>query len=113
MSFPGMGGGLPGMPGGGAAGNVDPNDPNAVQMVRGAPGASSVAQHADVWGMVAQQKTIKFMSEMQHNCFTKTAMSGVAGFGLGGVFGLFMASVRALCPGPHTAQTSQKAGGDS
>lgn len=33
MSFPGMGGGLPGMPGGGA-GNVDPNDPNAVQMVR-------------------------------------------------------------------------------
>ena len=36
MSFPGMGGGLPGMPGG-AGGNVDPNDPNAVQMVRGAP----------------------------------------------------------------------------
>lgn len=35
MSFPGMGGSLPGMPGG-AGGNVDPNDPNAVQMVRGA-----------------------------------------------------------------------------
>lgn len=34
------------------------------------------------------------MSEMQHNCITKTAMSGVAGFGLGGVFGMFMASVR-------------------
>lgn len=68
------------------------------------PGACSVAQHADIWVVVAQQKTIKFMSEMQHNCFTKTAMSGVAGFGLGGVFGLFMASVRALCPGPHTEQ---------
>lgn len=38
------------------------------------------------------------MSEMQHNCFTKTAMSGVAGFGLGGVFGMFMASVRCLSP---------------
>lgn len=43
------------------------------------------------------------MSEMQHNCFTKTAMSGVAGFGLGGVFGMFMASVRCshgLSPAP-------------
>lgn len=38
------------------------------------------------------------MSEMQHNCLTKTAMSGVAGFGLGGVFGMFMASVRCLSP---------------
>lgn len=57
------------------------------------------AQFADVWGS-AQQKTIKFMSEMQHNCITKTAMSGVAGFGLGGVFGMFMASVRYLSPPP-------------
>lgn len=40
------------------------------------------------------------MSEMQHNCITKTAMSGVAGFGLGGVFGMFMASVRCLSPPP-------------
>ena len=40
------------------------------------------------------------MSEMQHNCITKTAMSGVAGFGLGGVFGMFMASVRFLSPAP-------------
>lgn len=59
-----------------------------------------VAQHADVGS--AQQKTIKFMSEMQHNCFTKTAMSGVAGFGLGGVFGMFMASVRCLQTYPPT-----------
>lgn len=58
--------------------------------------AALVAQHADVGS--EQQKTIKFMSEMQHNCFTKTAMSGVAGFGLGGVFGMFMASVRCLSP---------------
>lgn len=41
---------------------------------------------------------MKFMSEMQHNCLTKTAMSGVAGFGLGGVFGMFMASVRLSIP---------------
>jgi len=27
------------------------------------------------------------------SCFAKTAMSGVAGFGLGGLFGIFMASV--------------------
>jgi len=27
------------------------------------------------------------------SCFAKTAMSGVAGFGLGGIFGMFMASV--------------------
>lgn len=44
------------------------------------------------------------MSEMQHNCFTKTAMSGVAGFGLGGVFGMFMASVRCLQTYPPTTQ---------
>jgi import inner membrane translocase subunit TIM22 len=27
------------------------------------------------------------------SCYAKTAMSGVAGFALGGVFGMFMASV--------------------
>lgn len=63
---------------------------------------SLVAQHADVGN--AQQKTMKFMSEMQHNCITKTAMSGVAGFGLGGVFGMFMASVRRLNTMPNPNQ---------
>lgn len=35
------------------------------------------------------------------SCYAKTAMSGVAGFGLGGLFGIFMASVR-LPPFPPT-----------
>lgn len=30
------------------------------------------------------------------SCYAKTVMSGVMGFGLGGMFGAFMASVRAL-----------------
>lgn len=46
------------------------------------------------------------MSEMQHNCFTKTAMSGVAGFGLGGLFGIFMASVSHPPPRPPAASPS-------
>ena len=33
------------------------------------------------------------MQAVMDSCFAKAAMSGVAGFGLGGVFGLFMASV--------------------
>lgn len=32
---------------------------------------------------------------MMESCYAKTAMAGVAGFGLGGMFGIFMASV---CP---------------
>ena len=37
------------------------------------------------------------------SCYAKTAMSGAAGFGLGGLFGLFMASVRLPLPLPHAA----------
>lgn len=40
-----------------------------------------------------------------NNCFVKGVMSGVMGFGMGGLFGLFMASVR-LPPFP-TAPPSQ------
>lgn len=32
------------------------------------------------------------------NCFVKSAISGVMGFGMGGLFGLFMASVRLNTP---------------
>lgn len=35
------------------------------------------------------------------SCFGKAALSGVMGFGMGGLFGLFMASVR-----PHLLDTS-------
>lgn len=34
------------------------------------------------------------MQGLMETCYAKTVMSGVMGFGLGGIFGLFMASVR-------------------
>jgi hypothetical protein len=34
------------------------------------------------------------MENAMQNCFVKSAISGVMGFGMGGLFGLFMASVR-------------------
>lgn len=43
------------------------------------------------------------MQNAMESCPVKTAMSGVMGFGLGGAFGLFMASVSAYqvaCPFP-------------
>ncbi|KAG7289512.1 Mitochondrial import inner membrane translocase subunit tim22 [Staphylotrichum longicolle] len=70
MNFPGSGGlggaGIPGIPGRSSA-NVpagyDPNDPN-----------------------------VKWLTNAMESCYAKTAMSGVAGFALGGLFGMFMAS---------------------
>jgi import inner membrane translocase subunit TIM22 len=69
MNFPGTGGGrLPSL-GGGGGGNVppgyDPNDPN-----------------------------VKWLTSAMESCYAKTVMSGAAGFALGGLFGMFMASVR-------------------
>lgn len=61
---------------GGAPGSPDPNDPNA--------------------------KALKMMNGLAESCYAKTVMSGVAGFGLGGVFGLFMASMAYDTP-YHTA----------
>lgn len=34
------------------------------------------------------------MQGLMESCYAKTVMSGVMGFGLGGLFGAFMASVR-------------------
>jgi hypothetical protein len=34
------------------------------------------------------------MENAMNNCVVKGALSGVMGFGMGGLFGLFMASVR-------------------
>ncbi|KXX74159.1 Mitochondrial import inner membrane translocase subunit tim22 [Madurella mycetomatis] len=70
MNFPGIGGGggVPGVPSAGAGGpaapGFDPNDPN-----------------------------VKWLSNAMESCYAKTAMSGVAGFALGGLFGMFMASM--------------------
>lgn len=47
-------------------------------------------------GMDPNDPNMKRMQSVMDSCFAKTAMSGVAGFALGGVFGLFMASVSHL-----------------
>jgi hypothetical protein len=36
------------------------------------------------------------LTNAMESCYAKTAMSGVAGFALGGLFGMFMASVSIL-----------------
>lgn len=36
------------------------------------------------------------MMGLMESCYAKSAMSGVLGFGMGGLFGMFMASVRLL-----------------
>ncbi|KAK0720023.1 Tim17/Tim22/Tim23/Pmp24 family-domain-containing protein [Lasiosphaeris hirsuta] len=59
--------------GAGAPGGYDPNDPN-----------------------------IKWMTNAMESCYAKTVLSGGAGFGLGGLFGIFMASMAYDTP-YHTA----------
>ncbi|KLU90061.1 hypothetical protein MAPG_09026 [Magnaporthiopsis poae ATCC 64411] len=44
------------------------------------------------------EATIKMMSNMMESCYAKTAMAGVAGMGLGAVFGMLMASVSRFPP---------------
>ncbi|KXH67289.1 Tim17/Tim22/Tim23 family protein [Colletotrichum salicis] len=52
----------------------------------GSPGAAAALGPPD--------PEIKAMTNFMENCFTKSIMSGVMGFGMGGLFGMFMASVR-------------------
>lgn len=42
------------------------------------------------------------MQAAMESCFGKSVMSGVMGFGMGGVFGMFMASVRFPFPPSYT-----------
>ncbi|KAL2268586.1 hypothetical protein VTJ83DRAFT_3432 [Remersonia thermophila] len=67
MNFPGTGGSIPRIPnlgGGNTPPGFDPNDPN-----------------------------VKWLTNAMESCYAKTVMSGVAGFALGGLFGMFMASM--------------------
>ncbi|KAK8203580.1 Mitochondrial import inner membrane translocase subunit tim22 [Zalaria obscura] len=66
MAFPGMGPMSPGM--GGQAGMSEEQ--------------------------LKEQQMIKYMQAAMESCPGKTVVSGVMGFGLGGVFGLFMSSMR-------------------
>lgn len=49
---------------------------------------------------------VKWLTNMMESCYAKTAMAGVAGFGLGGMFGMFMASMAYDTPF-QTAGTQQ------
>ncbi|KAG6116248.1 hypothetical protein E4U14_000378, partial [Claviceps sp. LM454 group G7] len=40
----------------------------------------------------AQDPNVKAMQAAMESCFGKSVMSGVMGFGMGGLFGMFMAS---------------------
>ncbi|CAD6500229.1 BgTH12-07412 [Blumeria graminis f. sp. triticale] len=51
------------------------------------------------------QLAIKSMQTLMESCPAKTVMSGVMGFALGGVFGLFMASMQYDTP-LHTSSTA-------
>lgn len=45
-------------------------------------------------GNPAEDAGVKAVKAAMESCAGKSVMSGVMGFGMGGVFGLFMASVR-------------------
>lgn len=44
-----------------------------------------------------EQKIAKYVQSGMESCLAKSIMAGGAGFALGGVFGLFMASVWTIC----------------
>ncbi|KAG6080590.1 hypothetical protein E4U15_003256 [Claviceps sp. LM218 group G6] len=46
----------------------------------------------------AQDPNVKAMQAAMESCFGKSVMSGVMGFGMGGLFGMFMASVSPPLP---------------
>ena len=80
MSFPGMS-----MPGGGAAASLDPEKLKEQQMVK----MVRYFEHVDT----GRPSDALQMQVTMESCVGKSALSGVMGFGLGGVFGLFMSSV--------------------
>ncbi|ORY71583.1 Tim17/Tim22/Tim23/Pmp24 family-domain-containing protein [Pseudomassariella vexata] len=59
--------------------------------MNGLPGGAGVPQ-----GPYGPQTdpNVKAMQAMMESCFGKTAISGVMGFGMGGLFGMFMASMQ-------------------
>ncbi|KAL1887565.1 Mitochondrial import inner membrane translocase subunit tim22 [Ceratocystis pirilliformis] len=66
-----------------------PRQPSAPQ---GFPGFSGLGQTSG--SPEEQQKQMeKMMESAMQNCVTKGAISGVMGFGMGGLFGMFMASM--------------------
>lgn len=97
MSFPGMTpppGGMPGTPGMSTQG-MNEQEQAMVKTV------SQALQHS----RAALVLTHSQMQAAMESCPIKTGISGTMGFALGGVFGLFMASVRFLLSQPQPAKS--------
>ncbi|KAK4657294.1 Mitochondrial import inner membrane translocase subunit tim22 [Podospora pseudocomata] len=86
MNFPGGGaGGFPGTGGFPSAGGSGSSATPPMPMPQGDP-------------------NVKMLQNLMESCYAKTVMSGGAGFALGGVFGMFMASMAYDTP-YHSPQT--------
>lgn len=62
----------------------------------GFPGGAPATPNVSFWEMTPEQQgqySAQFIMSGMTSCPGKSVMAGVTGFGLGGVFGLFMASV--------------------
>lgn len=84
MAFPGMTPPAGGMPPG-AGNNMQGMNEQEQAMVKTV---------SPVGAVNTDQRLTEQMQSAMESCPVKTVMSGTMGFGLGGVFGLFMASVR-------------------
>ncbi|KAI2641583.1 mitochondrial import inner membrane translocase, subunit Tim17/22 [Hypomontagnella submonticulosa] len=61
--------------------------------MNGLPGAGAGAGAPAGSTYNPNDPNIKMLNNMMESCFGKAAVSGVMGFGMGGVFGMFMASM--------------------
>ncbi|KAK4138643.1 Tim17-domain-containing protein [Trichocladium antarcticum] len=68
----------------------------------GVPGIPSSGARPAAQGFDPNDANIKMLTNAMESCYAKTAMSGAAGFALGGLFGVFMASMAYDTPF-HTA----------
>lgn len=110
MNFPGGGIGgaagasIPGVPAAGARPGAppgfDPNDPNVKWVC--------CPSFATKSGLLADGETTWQLTNAMESCYAKTVMSGVAGFALGGLFGMFMASVGFTHPVPSVLSREEK-----
>lgn len=89
----------------------------------GMPGGAPPPPQGSFWDMSPEQQgqySANLIMGTMQSCPGKSVMAGVTGFGLGGVFGLFMASVsnlkREFCcgnlSGEMSAKLDQSGGGD-
>ncbi|KAI0852359.1 mitochondrial import inner membrane translocase, subunit Tim17/22 [Daldinia vernicosa] len=61
--------------------------------MNGLPGAGAGAAAGGAAPYGPNDPNVKMLNAMMESCFGKAAVSGVMGFGMGGLFGMFMASM--------------------